>query len=543
MLKLNRSRVLSWAFGLVAAAALGAVVITFVRVWIPGYGITRMIPIGREFNRRGIAAYRATPKYMDPYPPDRWGFDGQYYAEIALDPLLRDPQLKTAIDNPPYRADRILLPWLAWIGGLGQPYWVLNVYAALNGIFWLGYLVILWRLFRPLGWPGLGGFAALLLTCGVVESMYRTLTDFPAFVLLTLAALAGGASSGALLGLSALTREVNILALPALFGYSPPWGRTVRRNVIVGLLAGVPLVLWYAYVRWRLPVASSLAGDNFDWPLHAILERVREAAAAARRGELVWTEFYRRGTEAHAMLTVVAVLAQCLYVATHPQWKDRLWRVAALFIPFFLCISSNVWASYSYFTVTRHALPITLAFNLALARRPGRWWLAWFVLGNCFVPAAVVDFWRFGQANPRRIEASIEAPPPYDAQIAVRYETGWSGPEGSGRKNWRWAISPKAELVLANASRDPLVVQLSFTALSLVPRDLRVEANGKPIWVGRLGQKLQPASVRTQRFALPPGETRVRFATPQAAGPPIGDDPRPLVEMVSNLLVSATPVR
>ena len=53
-----------------------------------------------------------------------------------------------------------------------------------------------------------------------------------------------------------------------------------------------------------------------------------------------------------------------------------------VFIPLFLCVAYQVW--YSHFTVTRHALPITLAFNLILAARPNRRWLIWFVLGNCF---------------------------------------------------------------------------------------------------------------------------------------------------------------
>ena len=117
-------------------------------------------------------------------PPVRWGFDGQLYAEMALDPLLRNPQMKTALDDPAYRADRILLPWLAWLGGTNTPFWVLNVYAALNPLFWLGYAVILYVLFRRHGWAGVAGFAAMLLTCGVVESTFKALTDFPAFVLM-----------------------------------------------------------------------------------------------------------------------------------------------------------------------------------------------------------------------------------------------------------------------------------------------------------------------------------------------------------------------
>ena len=167
-----------WLFGLVGAAALAVLLSIYVRVYSPAYGLTPLIRIGSEFNRRGLAVYQATPKYIDPYPPHRWGFDGQHYAQIALDPLLRDPQIKTAIDNPPYRARRILLPWLAWLGGLGRPFWILNVYAALNFVFWLGFAVMMAVIFRPHRWAGLAGFSAMLLTCGVLESMWASLADF-----------------------------------------------------------------------------------------------------------------------------------------------------------------------------------------------------------------------------------------------------------------------------------------------------------------------------------------------------------------------------
>ena len=95
-----------------------------------------MMRIGPEFANRGIATFRATQRYVE--TSGRWGFDGQFYAEVGLDPLLRDPQLGTALDSPTYRSRRILMPWLAWLGGLGHPSWILNVYAALNLVFWVG---------------------------------------------------------------------------------------------------------------------------------------------------------------------------------------------------------------------------------------------------------------------------------------------------------------------------------------------------------------------------------------------------------------------
>jgi len=185
------SRPPGWIFALAAAAAFALVFAFYARAWSPAYGITRQLCIGREFDRRGIADFRDTPKFIN----SQWGFDGQFYAELALDPLLRNPQLRLALDSPPYRARRILLSWTAWAAGLGRPPWVLNAYAALNGVFWIGYAFMSAALFRHLGWAGFAGFGAMLLTCGVIESMHRSLVDFPAFVLMTLAVMvaAGGA--------------------------------------------------------------------------------------------------------------------------------------------------------------------------------------------------------------------------------------------------------------------------------------------------------------------------------------------------------------
>jgi len=41
------------------------------------------------------------------------GYDGQFYIQIALDPLLRGAKLQQVLDAPAYRARRILAPAIA----------------------------------------------------------------------------------------------------------------------------------------------------------------------------------------------------------------------------------------------------------------------------------------------------------------------------------------------------------------------------------------------------------------------------------------------
>jgi hypothetical protein len=527
-----------WLFVLLGAAALAVLVSIGVRVYSPTYGLTRLIVIGSEFNRRGIAVYQATPKYIDPYPPHRWGFDGQQYAQIALDPLLRDPRIKTAIDNPPYRARRILLPVLAWLGGLGRPFWILNVYATLNFVFWFGFAVMMTFLFRPHGWAGLAGFAAMLLTCGVIESMWASLTDFPGFNLMTLAVLAGGSGGAGVLALAALTRETSLFGLVGLWDFKPPWRETIRRNLRLSLIAAVPMGLWFAYLAWRLHMASPVDADNLDWPLRGIMGKLGEFSVVAVHGHIRWHRWYLelyKNPELHALLTIIALLTQCIYVVTHRVWENRFWRIGMLFVPFFLCIGAPAWESH--FTVTRHALPITLAFNLLLAIRPGRAWVVWFLLGNSFVPYGIYQFYNYLGANrvspPPPAEYQLVNPSSQTAAVAVRFDQGWSDLEWNGRQGWRWVTQPEANVLITNPAQQPLEAELSFVAHSVTPRSLEIKVRGIRVWAGSVAGAA--VIVRTSRFLLPPGATRVNLRTAEPLTRPDLTDDRLVSFRLQNL--------
>ena len=141
------------------------------------------------------------------------------------------------------------------------------------------------------------------------------------------------------------------------------------------------------YVAWRLPMHASVDGDNMDWPLRAMAATAGRAASAIGSGGIQWSRWFF-DDNLHTLLTVLSILVQSVYLLFHRDPAGRIWRMGIVFVPFFLCIGSQAWAVH--FTLTRHALPITLAFNLTLAARGGRGWPAWFVLGNCFVPYGIL---------------------------------------------------------------------------------------------------------------------------------------------------------
>ncbi len=494
-----------------ALAAFAFLLHVYAGIWTPEHGITKFLRVGREFDDRGLAVFRATPKYIDPFPAHRWGFDGQLYAQMALDPLLRDPQLHVALDNPPYRGQRILVSWLAWIVGFGQPFWVINAYAAMNLLFWIPFAWLTGRLFAPLGWSGLAGFAAMLLTCGVIESMQASLTDLPSFTLILAALTVGGTAGAGLLAAAALVRSTSLIGFVGLAEIRPPWREAIRKNFVYGLIAVIPLLLWVAYVLWRFRGREvGFDGGNLTLPFRGMMEKLGEFSVTAFHGPIRWHrlffEFYK-SYDLHAVLTIVSVVTQSVYVVLHRDWKSPIWRFGAVAAVYFSCISFLSWESH--FTITRHALPITLAFNLLLALRPTKAWLIWFLLGNCFVPFGVryFDQMRFVKAPPPPAEFAAEGA---GAAVQAVYADGWSPQQWDGETTWRWARGPEATLVLRNPGAAPVRVELRFLTRSRIARALEVQQGGTVIFRGEL-----PAGRRTlalPALAVAPGETRLVFA-------------------------------
>lgn len=499
-----------------ALGAFGFLLHVYAGIWSPEYGITKFLRVGREFNDRGTDVFRATPKFMDPYPAHRWGFDGQLYAEMALDPLLRDPRLHVALDDPPYRGQRILLSWLAWILGLGKPFWVINAYAALNLLFWIVFAWLAARLFSPHGWAGLAGYAAVLVTCGVFESMQASLTDLPSFTLILAAIMVGGTAGAGILASAALIRTTSLIGFVGLVELPPPWREAIRKNLVRGLIAVVPIGLWVIYVLWRFWGRQvGLDGGNLDFPLRGIMQKLGEFTVVAVHGPIRWHRWFfelYKSYDLHALLTIVAVLTQSVYVVLHRNWRDPLWRWGAVTVVYFSCISFLSWESH--FTITRHALPMTLVFNLYLAMRPTRAWLIWFLMGNCFVPFGIryFDGMREFHSPPPLPEFSVVAPATIAAtSVEVHYGEGWSPQQWQPDATWRWANGERATLVLRNRTKKPVRAELGFIARTRFDCTIEVKNGGVSLY-----RQTLPAArhvITLPSIALPPGETRLTFTT------------------------------
>jgi len=349
----------------------------------PQTGFTGLIRFGESWQERRHSALQGLPLST---ALESNGYDGQFYAQIALDPLLRDAQFARVIDAPAYRARRILAPATAALLGFGDPWWTLQAYALLNVLCWL---VLGWLLHRHIGgtdWPAFARWAGCMFSLGVLDSVRQSLVDLPAMLLLVLAVTShaqnrpGGASVW--LSLGNLTKETNLLGALALFSdYSLkpfPWKRT-----LLSLAAAVlPLTLWSLYVQQRLGGSSGSSGlGNFTWPLLGLLKQTRLALREVLLGNFA-------GRYSFCLVAIFGLCTQCWVLWRHRQPASRWWRIGAAYSLLLLFLSYWVWSGY--WAACRTVLPLTFAFNLLLPANRFFWPL--WIMGNLTMLHAV---WRF----------------------------------------------------------------------------------------------------------------------------------------------------
>src|SRR5258706_277972 len=144
-----------------------------------------------------------------------FGFDmeGAYYVQLALHPLLNEPELQQSIDNLPYRAKRMLMFWTAWLLGMGRDAWVVNAYALLNVGAWLALAWLLLRWFPLTNWNNFLRWGGVMFSHGVCMSVHNSLVDLPSLLLIAtgVAAVERGRRGGAMTALAAaaLTKETS----------------------------------------------------------------------------------------------------------------------------------------------------------------------------------------------------------------------------------------------------------------------------------------------------------------------------------------------
>ena len=360
-------------------------VVTVASYYRRGFGFTEFLhlPVDHQ-DEYELPAVRSVPHVEN----QDGGYDGQFYARLALDPLLKDPAIDRTLDLPGYRARRILFSWTAYLAGLGRPTWVLEAFALQNVVVWLLFARIL-LIWFPIGsGRSFGLWAACLLTHGMLSSVSNALLDAPSALLLTLAGLSSEHGrpwlTSVVLGIAGLGRETNLLGSTMLMRFAGPSPRQILRLIGWLVIAVAPAALWLDYLRsiYRSG-AFATAGvmttplTGFVWKLSTILRDVRASGLTA--GAIF------------DMCVVVAFVLQVGYVVwlAFSTWRDRSpWLLLAIsFGALAVFAHRDVWAG-SPAAITRVTLPMTLAFNV-LARRAS--WPT-LVFGNATVLPGLMSF-------------------------------------------------------------------------------------------------------------------------------------------------------
>ncbi len=341
-----------WMAALLATAfVLGMVALR----WDSRTGFTSLLAFGGPKWEERLRVLHALPIAQDAGT----GYDGQFGAELAISPDPRSPEVQAALDNPPYRSRRILLPWTAHLLGRGNAWATLQVFALQNVVLWLG---VAWLTARALRVASDRRAVALWLACvltlGALDSVRLSLTDLGAVALLLLAAelVDRGSSWGAAaaLALAGLARETSVLAVTLLWPKARAGAPRAAAQVVLALL---PLALWVGWLYQVLPQAGALGKGNFSWPGVSF---VRHAVLCLR--QIAGGNFDSRYTL--GLLGALSLGYQSLSLLLRPRPANAWWRMGVPFALLFWVVGDPVWSGY--WAAARALLPLTFAYNLLL---------------------------------------------------------------------------------------------------------------------------------------------------------------------------------
>lgn len=307
-----------------------------------------------------------------PHPPalagvprtSPWGYDGQFYATLATDPLLLKADTVRGLDNPAYRARRVLVPLLAWTLAGGRSGAALVAYQLLcwAGGIWLVVLIAAWLggTSDSIWWAGL-----LAASGGLVTSMIRCTPDaFAVAAMITAVALYRRDRRSAALALAVvatLTRETAVLGAAVL-----AWEEVRRRRwggAVAFLAAPSALLgLWQWWLVALRGLHGSSGGGNLGPP---------GAGLVGKLGPLVSGRAEFSFMELLGALAVLASLAACAAWLYADDGERPALSLYLLWGGLALMLASPVYADG--FAFSRVLLPLPALALLARAGETSRW--------------------------------------------------------------------------------------------------------------------------------------------------------------------------
>jgi hypothetical protein len=328
---------------------------------------TYLIRFGSTLNGKALKEVRDIPRAFG----GEVGYDGQHYAQIAIDPSLKNPQLQFASDDPPYRSRRIFVPALCYLLGLGKPWLILQVYALINLLFYALLLYGLVYFLKPNNIKHMLCVIAIMWTTGCLISIERALLDLPAAVLIFYASCLENYMAFPFFAMALLTKETSLFSIAAL-----PWSINYNLKDIGKMLSGlgvvlIPFFLWVYYVH-HVFNHTSIMGNNLGIPFVAFSEHMWHTVKM----------FYTQPNEylLFELLAPLSLMLQALYLLRKVRFSSHAWRMGIGFaILFFFLGKGNFPEQISY---CRIVLPLTFAFNLILMESEEKYFISLFLFGN-----------------------------------------------------------------------------------------------------------------------------------------------------------------
>jgi hypothetical protein len=372
-------------------ATLAALAFTLARwqTWAHG-SISRFILVGRHF---------ATPSQLPHGMPvaKTYGYDGQFFYRLALNPLnFHHTAYGITVDRP-YRYMRIGYPALTWLVSLGQHYLVPVMLVAIN-IAAIGALGYLGALFAVEG--GRHALAGLLMPgyFGLITSLSRDTAEPLAAVCLLAGLLAVRGRrpvlAAALLAYGALTRETVMVAVAAI-AIMRVIG--ILRGRLTGSRPGREDLAWVvpavAFTAWQVVVKAATGsvplladgGRNAGAPFIAPLQAFRHNLAHVHLHQFEQYDLWFLELAILACFSVVALL--CLRSTKAPVHE----RLAFILYLIEICIvTPSTWSSLD--ADMRSFIEVYLLAVVILLSTPRRTLGAWLLpeLAALTMPALIV---------------------------------------------------------------------------------------------------------------------------------------------------------
>ena len=148
--------------------------------------------------------------------------------------------------------------------------------------------------------------------------------------------------ASAMLGLTGLTRETNLLAFFSLLDPAKRSLRYLTRYAFYGLLACAPLAFWMVYLHLRVVPSLTTTGSpgNFTFPL---------AGLGWKWAQTVFEIVHETGWHSpvkETLLVMLGLTVQSIYLVLRPAISKPAWRIGAAFVILMIFLGSAVWEGY-----------------------------------------------------------------------------------------------------------------------------------------------------------------------------------------------------